>query len=177
LIEPEKLKTEADWTEAGRRVFQEFDSELLRTFDPQFIALVRDPNRLDELATDPLPDGTLNGLRWVPTKLGVALTFPSCSGCHTAFQQDGSPTGLVSGALFARRLGREPGRDVQSGSRTRHACTGRLDSTGYEDPRDPRPRIRFESHAGRTRRTHCFLTDALIFIQGTAHDHTGQGAR
>ena len=92
------MKTEADWTEAGRRVFQEFDSELLRTFDPQFIALVLDPKRLDELATDALPDGTLNGLRWVPTKLGVALTFPSCSGCHTAFQQDGSP---IPGAPLA----------------------------------------------------------------------------
>jgi hypothetical protein len=38
LIEPEKLKTEADRIEAGRRVFEEADFLHLRTFDPKFIA-------------------------------------------------------------------------------------------------------------------------------------------
>src|SRR5215467_11697470 len=37
LIEPEKLKNEADWIEAGRRVFDEIDHLPLRTFDPKFI--------------------------------------------------------------------------------------------------------------------------------------------
>src|SRR6266849_5478910 len=34
MIEPEKLKTEADWIEAGRRVFEQADQMHLRTFDP-----------------------------------------------------------------------------------------------------------------------------------------------
>jgi hypothetical protein len=76
LIEPVKLKTEADWIEAGRRVFQDADHIQLRTFDPQFIALARDEKALRERA----PDGTEHG---------VALTFPNCSSCHTAFLDDG----------------------------------------------------------------------------------------
>src|SRR5947208_2324207 len=38
LIEPARLKTEADWVEAGRRVFDELDHLPLRTFDPKLIA-------------------------------------------------------------------------------------------------------------------------------------------
>ena len=41
LIEPGRLKTEADWIEAGRRVFEGVDDLDLRTFDPKFIAAVR----------------------------------------------------------------------------------------------------------------------------------------
>jgi len=41
LIEPERLKTEADWIEAGRRVFDELDHIPLRTFDPKFITAAR----------------------------------------------------------------------------------------------------------------------------------------
>jgi mono/diheme cytochrome c family protein len=83
LIEPEKLKTEADWIDAGRRVFEEADFLHLRTFDPKFIDEARDPALLEEARTDRLPDGRLVGMRWVPTKRGVALTFPNCSGCHS----------------------------------------------------------------------------------------------
>jgi hypothetical protein len=35
LIEPDKLKSEADWVEAGHRVFEEADHIQLRTFDPK----------------------------------------------------------------------------------------------------------------------------------------------
>jgi hypothetical protein len=41
LIEPEKLKAEADWIEAGRRVFEEVDDLELRTFDPKLVAAAR----------------------------------------------------------------------------------------------------------------------------------------
>src|SRR6266581_6515251 len=41
LIEPEKLKTEADWIETGRRVFDEGDTIHVRTFDLKFIAAAR----------------------------------------------------------------------------------------------------------------------------------------
>ena len=83
LIEPEKLKNEADWVEAGRRVFDEADILHLRTFDPKFIAEARDRALLEEARIRPMPDGTAGGMRWVPTKRGVALSFANCSFCHT----------------------------------------------------------------------------------------------
>src|SRR5262249_49368750 len=57
LIEPERLKTEADWIEAGRRVFDELDHIPLRTFDPMFIAAVRDAKTFEAAQARPLPDG------------------------------------------------------------------------------------------------------------------------
>ena len=41
LIEPEKLKTEADWISAGRRIFEEADHIHLRSFDSKLIAAAR----------------------------------------------------------------------------------------------------------------------------------------
>jgi len=76
LIEPEKLKTEADWLEAGRAVFEQMDHLHLRTRDPKYIAMARRGHgRVDS-------DGTIGALRWVPTKDGVALTFANCGACH-----------------------------------------------------------------------------------------------
>jgi len=58
LIETDKLKTEADWIEAGRRVFLGADHIHQRTLDPSFIALARDRKALEEVQADTLPDGT-----------------------------------------------------------------------------------------------------------------------
>ncbi len=80
LMEPDTLKTEAAWVRAGERVFR--DSVVLRTFDPKLIAMARDPKALN---VAPLPDGTVNTLRWVPTAQGVALGFANCSACHTLY--------------------------------------------------------------------------------------------
>jgi mono/diheme cytochrome c family protein len=80
LIEPEKLKTKDDWIRAGGGVFQ--DWVVLRTFDPKLIAMARDKQSLNVV---PLPDGTVNVLRWLPTKNGVALGFANCSSCHTLY--------------------------------------------------------------------------------------------
>lgn len=41
MIEADKLKTEADWIEAGRQVFEQMDHLHLRTFDPKFIEAAR----------------------------------------------------------------------------------------------------------------------------------------
>ncbi len=97
LIEPEKLRTEADWIEAGRRVFDEADDIHLRTFDPKFIAEARDRAPLEESRIRPLPDGTQFGMRWVPTKQGVALSFSNCSFCHVRNLPDGT---RIPGAPF-----------------------------------------------------------------------------
>jgi hypothetical protein len=97
LIEQERLKTEADWIEAGRRVFDEADDIHLRTFDPKFIAETRDRTLLEESRIRPLPDGTQFGMRWVPTKRGVALSFANCSFCHVRNLPDGT---RIPGAPF-----------------------------------------------------------------------------
>jgi mono/diheme cytochrome c family protein len=86
LIEPAKLRTDEDWVAAGKKVF--FDSVVLRTFDAKLIAAARDQSAMEALRTGPLPDGTINSLRWVPTKDGVALGFTNCSACHLLFLPD-----------------------------------------------------------------------------------------
>jgi hypothetical protein len=82
LIEPEKLKSEADWIEAGRIVFDEADLPHLRSLDPQVIAAARSRETLEQAHIEPYPDGTLDGVRWVPTKQGVALSVGNCRTCH-----------------------------------------------------------------------------------------------
>jgi mono/diheme cytochrome c family protein len=86
LIEPDKLATQADWVAAGERVF--LDSVVLRTFDPAVIAMARDRQAMEARGTGPLPDGTINGLRWLPTRDGVALGFTNCSACHVLYLPD-----------------------------------------------------------------------------------------
>jgi hypothetical protein len=77
--------------EAGRQVFEEVDHIHLRTYDPKLIAAARNRETYDGVRADPLPDGTIVGVRWVPTKQGVALTFPNCSNCHLLYLPDGIP--------------------------------------------------------------------------------------
>jgi mono/diheme cytochrome c family protein len=119
LIDPATLATDADWVAAGQRVFDDADHIHLRTSDPELLAQVRDPVAFARLQGDALPDGTIADLRWVPTKDGVALSFPSCATCHTAVAKDltripGAPaggslgtirsTGLVTRVHYARRV-------------------------------------------------------------------------
>ncbi len=103
LIQPEMLKTETDWIEAGRMVFEQADFLHLRTFDPKFIAEARSQEKLAGIR--PLKDGTLVGLRWVPTQRGVALTSANCSFCHTLNLPDGT---RVPGAPFRTIAPRPP---------------------------------------------------------------------
>jgi hypothetical protein len=107
LIEPATLKTETAWTEAGRRVFDELDDLHLRTVDPTFIAAARNRQALEQMRVRPLPDGTVFGMRWVPTSRGVALTFSNCSFCHVLHLPDGS---RVPGAPFRTTAPRPPDR-------------------------------------------------------------------
>jgi Cytochrome c len=101
LIDTSELKTQADWISAGKRVFDELDFLHLRTLDPKYINEVRNRTQGGRV----LADGTLFGLRWVPTQQGVALTFSNCSFCHTMFLQDGT---RVPGAPF-RTIAPRPG--------------------------------------------------------------------
>ncbi len=89
LIEPQELQTEEDWIEAGRRVFDEADHLHLRTLDPAFVTAARSPETFAQARVEPLPDGTVFGSRWVPTKQGVALSFGNCNNCHLWYSSDG----------------------------------------------------------------------------------------
>ena len=95
LIEPETLRTEANWIDAGRRVFEEACTIQLTTFDPQLISQVRSRQYLERQHARPLPDGALGTLRWVPTRRGVALSNLACVGCHVLVRSDGV---LIPGA-------------------------------------------------------------------------------
>ncbi len=91
LMEAGKLKTEADWIEAGRRIFTDADYLHLRTVDPKIIAAARNRTTFEAVQAQPLADGTVYGLRWVPTERGVALSLPNCSGCHLLYLPDDTP--------------------------------------------------------------------------------------
>ena len=101
MIEPGKLKTETDWLEAGRTVFEQMDHLHLRTLDPALIETVR---RGDLLV--PRADGTAANARWVPTNGGVVLAFPNCSACHVLKTPNGEVIpGAPVTALPIRRTG------------------------------------------------------------------------
>src|SRR5215470_7875120 len=90
LIEPEKLKTEADWIDAGRRVFEQAATPQLSTFDPKVIEQVRSREFMEQQGATPFPDGALDLLRWAPTKQGVALSVVLCGACHVLNRSDGA---------------------------------------------------------------------------------------
>lgn len=82
LIEPDKLKTEADWVEAGRQVFEELDHFTMRSYNPEVIAKVRTMK-----ATG--PDGRIGSARWIPTEKGLAIGLSNCESCHARREGDG----------------------------------------------------------------------------------------
>jgi hypothetical protein len=93
LLEPRELKTEVDWIAAGRRVFEESDAPQLRSQDPDVIAKVRSREFYEAHNANALPDGTMDILRSVPTKEGVAVSTLNCSGCHVLHRSDGTAVG------------------------------------------------------------------------------------
>jgi len=89
MIEPETLKTEADWIEAGRRIFEEAATPQFTTSDPKVIAQFRSREFLEQQQVRPRPDGTLD-FRWVPTEQGIALSRGgNCGACHVLQASNG----------------------------------------------------------------------------------------
>ena len=91
LIEPEKLKTERDWVEAGRQVFGGLDFPVTRTDDPRIMKFLGDPDAVRKGGDSITKDGIIPALRWSvgsDGKLKVGLA--DCSGCHSRIMPDGS---------------------------------------------------------------------------------------
>jgi hypothetical protein len=114
LIERSKLKTRADWIEAGRRVFEQLDTALSRTADPAVIAHFSDAKSVDRYRDEShdvmTPAGVLLDYRWVVDLDGtLKLSLSSCSGCHTRLMPDGS---LLAGAPSNFNLGDSPAVDA-----------------------------------------------------------------
>jgi hypothetical protein len=105
-------RTKDDWVKDGRRVFEELDIPYLRSYDPKLREILRSTDEFQKLGGHAQRDGTVRGLRWVPTSKGLALSIPDCAGCHSRVMPDGS---ILDGAPF-------PGDDRVDGVRA--AFTG-----------------------------------------------------
>jgi CubicO group peptidase (beta-lactamase class C family) len=115
LFESDGLETKGDWVEAGKRVFM--DWAVLRTLDTGVIAMARDQATMGRRA-GALPDGTINGLRWVPTKDGVALGFTNCSACHVLYLPDDTPVPGASSFAMPNSFRNGVGGDIREAERT-----------------------------------------------------------
>jgi mono/diheme cytochrome c family protein len=116
LIEPDKLVTQADWIAAGERVF--LDSILIKTFDANVIAMARSQEAMQARGTGPLPDGTVNGLRWVPTKDGLAVGLTNCSACHLLYLPDNTPVPGASSFAMPNNFRNGMGSAIRAAVRT-----------------------------------------------------------
>jgi hypothetical protein len=105
LVEPEKLKTEKDWINAGRRVFDELDVPLSRTSDERVVRYLRDREAIKRDSLQMTKDGILPQFRWVVEKSGeLKVALPECSACHTRVMTDGS---VIRGAQGNLKLNGE----------------------------------------------------------------------
>jgi hypothetical protein len=96
LIEPEKLKTERDWIEAGRRVFEGLDFPVTRTEDPRIFKYLDDVEAVKKGGDMVTRDGIIPSIRWLVDRDGkLKLSLADCSGCHSRVLPDGK---LVLGA-------------------------------------------------------------------------------
>ncbi len=135
LIEPEKLATRADWNAAGERVF--LDAVVLKTLDPEVIAMARSLEAMQARGTGPLPDGTINGLRWVPTKAGVAVGLTNCSACHLLYLPDDTPVPGASSFAIPNNFRNGLGSAIRAAERTLpgevpFALTGSIGAMAYQ---------------------------------------------
>jgi len=101
-------RTKADWRQVGKRVFDELDIPYLRNYDPKLVEIVRSAEQFTNLGGHAQKDGTVVGLRWVPTSKGLALNIPDCAACHIRVMSadsiaDGAPrsVGTDTGTIGA----------------------------------------------------------------------------
>ena len=114
LIDPDKLKTKADWIEAGRQVFEQLDTEAMRSDDPIVINYYTNAASIDarrDAAHDALTkEGIILDYRWVvglDRKLYLGVS--SCAGCHSRLMPDGT---VLPGAPSNFDLANSPASDI-----------------------------------------------------------------
>jgi len=91
LIEPEKLKTKADWIEAGRVVFEGLSSPGFRFSDPAMLAFLSDADAIDAHDDIVTKDGQVLPYRWVVDQSGgLKVTSAACTSCHSLVLPDKS---------------------------------------------------------------------------------------
>ena len=117
LIEPAKLRTKADWIEAGRRVFEQLDTPGSRSSDPAVIAQFSDAATVDKYIDEThdvmTADGVIVDYRWVVDRDGtLQLSLSSCSGCHSRLMPDGT---LLLGAPSNFDVSSSPAVDAMIG--------------------------------------------------------------
>ena len=96
LIEPDKLKTESDWIDAGRRVFEGLDFPVTRTDDERLFKYLGDAEAVKKGRDMVTKDGIIPAIRWLVDRDGkLKLSLADCSGCHSRVLPDGN---LVLGA-------------------------------------------------------------------------------
>jgi hypothetical protein len=105
-------RTAAEWIVAGKQVFREMDVPLFRSYDAKLIALVRSAEHYPKMGGHPQKDGTILGLRWVPTARGLAVSINDCAFCHSRVMPDGS---ILDGGQFNDRFDGAIGRLVGQG--------------------------------------------------------------
>ena len=96
LIETGRARTEAEWTAAGRIVFEGMDLPENRTDASDALAWVDDPAKAEAEKALVTRDGVIVALRWVVDRdKKLKLTLGECSACHTRVLPDGT---AISGA-------------------------------------------------------------------------------
>lgn len=105
-------RTKMEWIKAGQIVFREKDVPPFRNYEAAIIATVRSPEAFAKAGGIAQPDGTVVGMRWVPTSKGVALSILDCGGCHTRLMPDGSyvdgaPPNLPGNRVFGQLIAAE----------------------------------------------------------------------
>ena len=96
LIEIGRSRTDAEWAELGREIFDGMDHAETRTADPRAFAWVDDPAVIAREKALVTKDGVIVGPRWVVDRDGkLKLGLGECGACHTRVLPDGT---AVSGA-------------------------------------------------------------------------------
>lgn len=91
MIEPAKLRTERDWIEEGRHVFEGLDFPVTRTDDPRIFKYLSDREAIKKDNADVTKDGVILGMRYVVDKDGkLKVSLADCGGCHSRLMPDGS---------------------------------------------------------------------------------------
>lgn len=138
MIEPEKLKTERDWIEAGRHVFDAMDIPTLHTSDPRAFEYLHDREAIKKDNTTVTKDGIILGMRWVVEKNGeIKLGLSGCAGCHIRVMEDGSiirgAQGNLEGGGVALKI-LVNGIDLEYGKEGKPASKGDLSYMFYGVP-------------------------------------------